>query len=224
MRHLALLRGINVGGSRKLPMSDLEGAFRAAGASAVTTYIQSGNVLFETSRPADVCADAEKAIERRFGFRPTIVPRTARAWRAMVDANPFVKGGAAVESLHVACLARTPDRPIPGILDPEAVLPDEFVLAGADVYLRFPNGVGKSLISNARLDRRSEPCQPSGTGARPFVCSNCWKPPPDVQFGKPNVGAVSPSPSSFEASCFRRRRPSTRLRSAIGCLSARGRQ
>ena len=71
----------------------------------------------------------------------------------MVDANPFVKGGAAVESLHVACLARTPDQPIAGILDPEAVLPDEFVLAGADVYLRFPNGVGKSLISNARLDK-----------------------------------------------------------------------
>jgi uncharacterized protein (DUF1697 family) len=68
--HLALLRGVNVGGSHRLPMRELESAFTLAGASAVKTYVQSGNVIFESNRPVDTCVDAAKAIEAQFGFRP----------------------------------------------------------------------------------------------------------------------------------------------------------
>ena len=84
MRHLALLRGVNVGGARTLPMRDLEAAFRAAGASEAAAVIQSGNVVFEADRPNEVCAAAAAAILAKFGFLPTIVLRSAAAWRAMV--------------------------------------------------------------------------------------------------------------------------------------------
>jgi uncharacterized protein (DUF1697 family) len=153
MRHLALLRGVNVGGAHSLSMKELEGAFTSAGAVAVSTYIQSGNVIFESDRPADTCAKAERAIEERFGFRPRAILRAADAWRAMVEANPFVAAGAAPESLHVACLAAAPPGALATLLDPQSFQPDEFVLAGPDIYLRLPNGVAKSSLNNARIDR-----------------------------------------------------------------------
>jgi len=153
MPHLALLRGVNVGGSHRLPMRELESAFISAGASAVATYIQSGNVIFDSNRPADTCVDAAKEIEARFGFRPAIIWRTAHAWRAMVEANSFLAAGAAVESLHVACLESAAPAAATELLDPRAFLPDELIVADAHAYLRLPNGVARSALTNARLDK-----------------------------------------------------------------------
>ncbi len=150
-RHLALLRGVNVGGARTLPMRTLEDAFRAAGATETATVLQSGNVVFASDHPEAIAAGAAAAVESQFGFRPPIVLRNAAAWRTMVLANPFVAAGAPPDTLHVACLAAEPSPA--ARLDPQSFLPDEFVLAGADVYLRLPNGVAKAKLTNARLDK-----------------------------------------------------------------------
>jgi uncharacterized protein (DUF1697 family) len=99
MRWLALLRGVNVGGKRKLPMRALEGAFMLTGATVVTTYIQSGNVVFESDRPGEACAEASEAIEEKFGFRPAVIHRSAAEWRTMIAQNPFVAAGIPVETL-----------------------------------------------------------------------------------------------------------------------------
>jgi uncharacterized protein (DUF1697 family) len=153
MRCLALLRGVNVGGARSLPMRELEAAFTAAGATRAATVIQSGNVVFESARPEATCAAAAAAVETKLGFRPPVVLRSAAAWRAMVEANPFVAAGVGPEALHLACLAAEPSPSLSARLDPRAFLPDEFVLAGADVYFRLPNGVAKANLTNARLDQ-----------------------------------------------------------------------
>ncbi len=153
MRHLALLRGVNVGGARTLLMRDLEAAFSKAGASAAAAVIQSGNVVFEADRPDGVCAAAAETIRAKFGFLPTIVIRGASAWRAMVEANPFVAAGAPADVLHLACLAAAPSPALAARLAAGAFLPDEFFAAGADVYLMLPNGVAKANLTNARLDR-----------------------------------------------------------------------
>ncbi len=153
MRHLALFRGVNVGGARTLPMRELEDAFKAAGATAAATVIQSGNVLFASDRPEATCAAAATAVQAKFGFRPTVLLRSAEAWRAMVEDNPFVAAGVATEALHVACLAAEPSRSVGARLDRRAFLPDEFALAGADVYPKLPKGVAKANLTNARLDK-----------------------------------------------------------------------
>ena len=144
MRWLALLRGVNVGGARTLPMSALEAAFRAAGADRAETVIQSGNVVFDSERPDEICGIALAAIMTTMGFWPAIVLRSAAAWRAMVEGNPFVAVGAGADTLHVACHAATPTASVAARLDPRGFLPDEFVVAGADVYLRLPNGVARA--------------------------------------------------------------------------------
>ena len=153
MRWLALVRGVNVGGARSLPMANLERAFRAAGARAAASVIQSGNVIFEADDPEATAASAAGSIAAEFGFRPAMILRSAGSWRTMVDANPFLAAGRSADRLHVACLAAAPAPSDAARLDREALKPDEFALAGADVYLWLPNGVAKANLTNARLDK-----------------------------------------------------------------------
>jgi uncharacterized protein (DUF1697 family) len=88
-RYVALLRGINVGGRNKVPMADLREAVEAVGHTDVTTYIQSGNVLFTSTRPrAEIESELEKRLERRFGFPLVVVVRSHAQLRAIVEQAP----------------------------------------------------------------------------------------------------------------------------------------
>ncbi|MBA3743858.1 DUF1697 domain-containing protein [Sporichthya sp.] len=88
-RYVALLRGINVGGTNKVPMADLREVFESAGHAEVSTYIQSGNVLF---RSGDTGPDLEKQIEaqlaKRFNVPLVVVVRSLRQLRTVVDKAP----------------------------------------------------------------------------------------------------------------------------------------
>jgi uncharacterized protein (DUF1697 family) len=87
--YLALLRGINVGGKNPVPMADLRAAFEAAGYERVSTYIQSGNVLFDADAPsASLEGEIEAVLERRFGFPLVVVVRSHRQLRAVVTKAP----------------------------------------------------------------------------------------------------------------------------------------
>jgi uncharacterized protein (DUF1697 family) len=88
-RYVALLRGINVGGKRKVPMADLRDVFAELGYRDVSTYIQSGNVLFSaTGAAAKLEGDIERALETTFGFPLVVVVRSERQLRAVVDKAP----------------------------------------------------------------------------------------------------------------------------------------
>lgn len=153
--HVALLRGINVGGKNMLPMKDLAAMFTAAGATDVQTYIQSGNVVFRAGAasakrmPALVTA----AIAAKFGYQIPVVTRTAAEFVAVLAANPFLKRAADPRALHVAFLADTPTAAQAAALDPKRSVPDEFALRGRDLYLYLPNGAGRTKLTNAYLDR-----------------------------------------------------------------------
>jgi uncharacterized protein (DUF1697 family) len=88
-RYVALLRGINVGGRRPVAMADLRHAFETEGYDAVNTYIQSGNVLFESDAPsASLENEVEAMLERRLGFALVVVVRSQRQLRNIVDGAP----------------------------------------------------------------------------------------------------------------------------------------
>ena len=88
-RYAALLRGINVGGRNAVAMADLREAFEAGGYHAVSTYIQSGNVLFESDAPSASFEDnLEAMLERRFGVPLVVVLRSHRQLRNVVDRAP----------------------------------------------------------------------------------------------------------------------------------------
>ncbi len=157
--HIALLRGINVGGHNKLPMQDLAAIFGEAGCSNVRTYIQSGNVVFAAApalarRIPDIIS---ASIDDRFDLAIPVVTRSADQLAAIVAANPYVGDGdvgAEVDKkqLHVAFLADTPSAANIAALDPQRSPPDEFVVHSAEVYLRCPNGVARTKLTNAYFD------------------------------------------------------------------------
>lgn len=90
MKYVALLRGINVGGNRKVDMKELKATFERAGMLEVLTYINSGNVIFrdDDSDPSELARLLESAIESSFGFPVKVILRDADNIRALVEALP----------------------------------------------------------------------------------------------------------------------------------------
>lgn len=152
MKYACLLRGINVGGKNKLPMKELAALFAAAGCTDVETYIQSGNVVFEAPVPVAKQAPGavSEAIQQQFGYRVPLILRSAAELEKVVAGNPFLAQGAAEKELHVYFLADQPAAE----LDAKRSPPDEFVLQGREIYLRLPNGMGRSKLTNAYFDSK----------------------------------------------------------------------
>jgi len=153
--HVALLRGVNVGGKNRLPMAELSAMFARAGCTDVRTYIQSGNVVFRADDgvAAQVAARVRGAISAQLGLRVPLVLRSARELRAVAANNPFLREGEDPKRLHVAFLERAPSPSARAALDPERSPPDRFVVAGRELYLCCPNGMARTKLTNDYLDR-----------------------------------------------------------------------
>jgi uncharacterized protein (DUF1697 family) len=150
--YVALLRGVNVGGNNKLPMKDLATIFQKCGCSNVRTYIQSGNVVFEC--PTSVARLQEtvgSVIEKKFGFHPSLVLRKLDDMESVVKNNPFLKAGAAEAELHVVFLGDALEADEIAKLEKNRVPPDEYAIRGKEMYLRLPNGAGRSKLASVKL-------------------------------------------------------------------------
>jgi uncharacterized protein (DUF1697 family) len=138
---VALLRGVNVGGHRRVPMATLRTLFETIGHREVATYIASGNVVFDSpKRSTRALADAlEIAILEEFGFEVDVVVRSAAEMASVVAKNPF-RSSAAIpkELLYVAF----PSRPIKGgdLSIDRSFAPDEFSVGRVAIYLHRPAG------------------------------------------------------------------------------------
>jgi len=137
-------------------MAGLVTTFEQAGCRHVQTYIQSGNVIFEAQPELarQIPGIISKAITRQFGLEIPLVTRTAAELRTIVRANPFQRSGADERLLHVAFLADSPAADRVAGLDPDRSPPDEYVVRGREIYLRCPNGVARSKLTNAYFDSK----------------------------------------------------------------------
>src|SRR3990172_5118808 len=87
---IALLRGINITGHNKIPMTELRALAADLGWADPRTYIQSGNLVFRAAGgPADLAAGLEGAIRRQFGLTIPVIVRAAADWSGYVTGNPF---------------------------------------------------------------------------------------------------------------------------------------
>jgi uncharacterized protein (DUF1697 family) len=154
--HVALLRGVNLGGKNKLPMKDLVLMFMEAGCHNARTYIQSGNVIFSAvpNAAARLPALITGQIAKRFGFKTQVILRTGEQMREIVSNNPFLEAGTAEEALHVLFLADLLNSRDVDHLDPDRSAPDEFIVRGREVYLCLPNGVGRTKLTNNYFDSK----------------------------------------------------------------------
>src|SRR4051812_18614738 len=140
---VALLRAINVGGTGKLAMADLTKLCEKAGWKRVKTYIQSGNVVFESGvSEAKVKAQLEKALAVKVGRPVGVLLRTGAELDAVLAHNPFAD--APGNRVIVMFLDEAP--PKSSIADVKTPDGEEIVLRGREVYIHFPNGQGTSKL------------------------------------------------------------------------------
>ena len=139
---IALLRGINVVGRRKLLMKDLAAMFERAGFESVRTYIQSGNVVFESRRGSarTLAAEIGELILKRSGFRPHVIVLSVAELARAVRGNPYPQADADHKSLHLFFLSARPARPDLDSLARLKVGREAFELKGAVFYLYTPHG------------------------------------------------------------------------------------
>jgi uncharacterized protein (DUF1697 family) len=148
-RYVALLRGINVGGNKKVPMAQLRQLMEGLGYTDVATLLQSGNAVFTSKEksPAKVIQQLEAAIAKEFGFEVSVVLRTRDELAAAIQANPLSGADDAPSQFLVMFLSDVPDKKKLQAIDPATYVPDEFRVVGREIYARFPNGIGNSKLA-----------------------------------------------------------------------------
>jgi uncharacterized protein (DUF1697 family) len=172
--HVALLRGINVGGKNKLAMADLRAITESLGVSDVASYIQSGNVVFGCSggSSAELAVRLERAITDRSDVHPGVVILSREDLASVIAGNPYPEE-TNPKALHVV-FHREP-------IDPKATAAvqaaveraqaagsrDEATVVGSTLYLRTPDGLGRSALG-AALTR------PGATGAGAVATARNW--------------------------------------------------
>jgi uncharacterized protein (DUF1697 family) len=151
-KYVAFLRGVNVGGSTVIKMADLKRMFESLGLQNVQTYIQSGNVIFETSEGD--ATSLEKQIESRLetasGYRIRLFVRTWREVQAIARKTPFTAG--ADETVHVVFLNKKPDKAPQQALIALRSNADDFAVRGCEVY-NLRRDREKSVFSNNFIEK-----------------------------------------------------------------------
>jgi len=148
--HVALLRGINVGGRARVAMADLREVVASLGYEDVATYVQSGNVVFTAEAPD--AAALEAAIAERLDVSPAVVVLSREELEQVVARNPWPdeRDG---KHLHVIFTAGEPDSDVVAAAQEKAAGGDEARIVGGTLYMHTPNGLGRSKLA-AELSRR----------------------------------------------------------------------
>ncbi len=148
LRLAAFLRGVNVGGHRKLPMAALRTSLQTRGFSEVATYLQSGNVVCTGSGSAgQAAADIAAAIVADFGFDCSVIVRERHELLAILGAHPFEAEEADPARLHVYFADAAFDSAALDRVDRARFGDDRCEAIGRELYLHTPGGLGKSKLT-----------------------------------------------------------------------------
>jgi uncharacterized protein (DUF1697 family) len=154
--YVAMLRGINVSGSKPVKMDALRASFEALGFKNVRTYVQSGNVVFEAKERAAAPLGPKivARIKRDFGYDVPVLVLGASELARVVEENPLVRQrGIDLTKLHVTFLAGAPAAA--GLKKMEGLSSgrDAFSCLGTTIYLLCPDGYGNTKLSNNAFER-----------------------------------------------------------------------
>ena len=154
--YVSMLRGINVGG-KTIKMERLRAAFEALSFSRVRSYVQSGNIVFETTQgsPAALSKRIQERILRDFGFPVPVILKTTEEMERVVAANPFAEEKSIEQSkLHVTFLSHALPRTAVTALEGLAAGKERFCILNQEVYLYCPNGYGRTKLSNTNIEKK----------------------------------------------------------------------
>ena len=155
--HISMLRGINVSGQKKIRMVELKSLYESLGLDHVTTYVQSGNVVFESSSDdeSSLAGKIEACIEKNFGYSVSVFLRSPVDFKHLLTRNPFLNDRHEDPSrLYITFLYQEPK---PGKLERlgmPAGESAEFVMAEREIFLYYPDGYGRTKFSNNYIERK----------------------------------------------------------------------
>lgn len=155
-KNIAILRGINVGGKRKLLMDDLKKIFSSLGYSNVTSYIQSGNVIFDSSdnNLAQIEEEIQEAILKNLGLEIPVIIRSTAQFKSIVEKNPFRKENIKIESLYLTFLKEQPAQEHLNKIKDLDFSPDKFIIDHKEAFLCCPGKYHKSKLSNTFFEKK----------------------------------------------------------------------
>lgn len=148
--YISLLRGINVSGHKKVKMADLRALYEGLGLEKVKSYVQSGNVVFQSDTDATtLVTQIQDSIAATFGFTTDVLVYSLEDWRAIIDASPYRDDADKdPKRLLVTLLAEPPDlQRVQGLGEVRSGR-DEYHIRDKAIYLYCPDGYGHSKLSN----------------------------------------------------------------------------
>ena len=158
MKYVSILRGINVSGQKKIQMADLKALYETQGFESVTTYIQSGNVVFESADTdrSNLKKAIERAVEKKYKFHVPVDIRTSQELKAIVENCPYEEAKFEENGTRVLVtfLQSTPSKQKQELLSEYVKSPERLAIQGTEVYLYCPNGYGKSKLTNTFLENK----------------------------------------------------------------------
>ena len=156
-KFIALLRGINVSGQKQIKMSDLKSLFEDLNFTNVQTYIQSGNVIFEskTDDLKSLVGKIEKKIKKEFGFDVKIILTTCAELEHIINKNPFLKKQKAnPDRVYVTFLSEEPSTISIKKLKEINYNSEEYFIVSKTIYVFLPNGYGKAKLNNNLFENK----------------------------------------------------------------------
>jgi len=153
--YISILRGINLGGHRKIKMANLRKMYEDLGFENVKSYIQSGNVIFQTHEKeiAILEKELEDAILENFGFEVPVIIRTKQEWNQLMEVNPYLKEDASIENLFVTFLSGVPQPNLFDKLESRTTENDQIKVKGKHAYLKIMGPYHKTPLSNQWLEK-----------------------------------------------------------------------
>lgn len=155
MRYIALLRGINVGGNTMISMAELTKSFVALGFENVVSYINSGNLAFD-ARKADerkLVARLEKAIEKDFGKKVSVMVREQAHIEQVIANNPYEGEFESHKEMHVLFLGGELDPAAKHLLANAVPTGERFSVVGREIYCHLPMGVADSYLGRGQFEK-----------------------------------------------------------------------
>ncbi len=157
MKHIALLRAINLAGVNKVGMADLRDLLARLGFPDAQTLLNSGNIVFDGGSKTTAALEQtlERAAAKQLGLETDFLVRTAKEWRAIVDANPFPREAKDDPSHLVAVILKDDVSAANVAALQKAIVGREVVRAkGRCMYIVYPDGIGRSKLTSALSEKK----------------------------------------------------------------------
>ena len=154
--YIAILRGINVSGQKIIKMAELREHLASLDYANLTTYIQSGNIVFQSELTENTILETRihDKIKEVYGFEVPVIVRTKEEWQKVVDEFPFNLNEVDVKRIGITFLKEKPSQLQEEEFEKYKALDDEISFGSKEIYLHIPDGFGNSKLTNNVFEKK----------------------------------------------------------------------